>query len=82
MQETNNILEAFRYMILGMGVVFMFLSIMIITVKLQASIIKKYFSSEVDTPSKDSSSSQELNDENARVAAVIAAISDHRKNIS
>ena len=82
MQETNNILEAFRFMILGMGIVFMFLSIMIVTVKLQASIIKKYFSSEVDTLAKEAGSNSEIDDENARVAAVIAAISDHRKNIS
>jgi len=82
MQETNNILEAFRFMILGMGIVFVFLSIMILTIKLQARIIKKYFSSDIDSHNKETDENQGFDDEHARVAAVIAAISDHRKNIS
>ena len=82
MHETNNILEAFRFMILGMGIVFMFLSIMILSIKLQANVIKKYFSSAVESTKTKIDSTTELDEESARVAAVIAAITDHRKNRS
>jgi oxaloacetate decarboxylase gamma subunit len=41
--ETNVLMESVKFMILGMGVVFLFLTIMVYAIKLQAKLIGKYF---------------------------------------
>ncbi|WP_323580071.1 OadG family protein, partial [Halarcobacter bivalviorum] len=41
--ETNLVAEAIKFMVLGMGIVFLFLIIMVYALKLQAKIIGKYF---------------------------------------
>jgi len=79
--EVNLITEALKFMVLGMGVVFIFLYIMILAVKAQARIIGKYFPDKppvIPTPSPAAKS----DDEQARVAAVIAAVTEFRKNKS
>jgi oxaloacetate decarboxylase gamma subunit len=79
--EVNLIVEALKFMVLGMGVVYLFLIIMIQSVKLQAFIIGKYFPDEdpvAIVPSAQATGA----DEQARVAAVIAAVTEFRKNKS
>lgn len=75
--EVNVIGEALKFMVLGMGVVFIFLYIMILVIKAQAYIIGKYFPDKV--PAIPTSSTKD-NDEKTRVAAVIAAVTEFRKN--
>jgi oxaloacetate decarboxylase gamma subunit len=77
--EVNVIAEALKFMALGMGVVFIFLYVMILAVKAQAYIIGKYFP---DKPATAPAPAVANDDEQARVAAVIAAVTEFRKNKS
>jgi oxaloacetate decarboxylase gamma subunit len=79
--EVNVIAEALKFMVLGMGVVFIFLYVMILAVKAQAYLIGKYFPDKpVATPA--AAPVAQSDDEQARVAAVIAAVTEFRKNKS
>ena len=74
--EINLVAEGLKFMVLGMGVVFLFLALLVQMMKWQAAIIAKYFppktpSAPVYTPADD--------DEHARVAAIIAAVIEYRK---
>ena len=46
MEEVNLVSEALKFMALGMGIVFLFLTIMIFLLKLQAFLIAKFFPQE------------------------------------
>ncbi len=82
MAEVNNVMEALKFMVLGMGVVFLFLFILVKVVELQASLIAKYFPENTPkTPAPPVGNATD-EDENRRVAAVIAAITEFRKNKS
>jgi len=84
MAEVNYVLEALKFMVLGMGVVFLFLVILVKAIELQAYIINRYFPDEetktptIPTPAVSSSEEEER----ARVAAIIAAVAEFRKNKS
>jgi len=80
MAEVNYVVEALKFMVLGMGVVFTFLFILVKVVELQASLIAKYFPE--NTPKAPATPAVDTEDENRRVAAVIAAITEFRKNKS
>ena len=43
MEEVNLVSEAYKFMALGMGIVFLFLTLMIFVLKLQAFLIAKFF---------------------------------------
>jgi len=76
-------MEALKFMVLGMGVVFLFLFILVKVVELQASLIAKYFPENTPkTPTTTPVGNATDEDENRRVAAVIAAITEFRKNKS
>lgn len=77
--DVNMLGESVKFMILGMGVVFLFLIILVQVVKLQGKFISKYFPDE--EPSVAPATSTD-GDESARVAAVIAAVTEFRKNKS
>ena len=73
--EINLVAEGLKFMVLGMGVVFVFLALLVQVMKWQAAIVAKYFppktpSAPVYTPSKDDPS---------HVAAIVAAVSEYRK---
>ncbi len=75
MEDVNLILESVKFMLLGMGVVFLFLTIMIVVVNLQAKLIAKFFPEEAPviptTP---------VNNNDAKhVAAIIVAVAEFRK---
>jgi len=72
----NMVAESFKYMILGMGIVFAFLYIMVLVLQYQAKLIAKYFPEKPDKP--DGKNSKGL--DKKKVAAVIAAI-QHHKNL-
>ena len=75
--ETNLITEAFKFMALGMGIVFLFLIVMIYALKLQAKLIGKYFPQKNITPLKPA---VKASDNTAKMAAIVAAV-QHHKNL-
>jgi len=79
--DVNNVVEALKFMVLGMGVVFLFLFVLVKVVELQAKLIAKYFPENTPkTPATPAGSSAD--DEQRKVAAIIAAVTEFRKNKS
>jgi oxaloacetate decarboxylase gamma subunit len=74
MTEINLIEEATKFMLLGMGIVFIFLYVLVQVMRLQHKIIHKYFpeAPTVATPPKKSSSNKAK-----KIAAISAAIQYH-----
>jgi len=79
--EMHIVGESIKFMILGMLIVFTFLYVLVEIMKLQAKLINKYFSPE-NKPKKETTPSVVDSDEEEarRVAAIIAAVSEFRKN--
>ena len=77
--ETNLIAEAFKFMVLGMGIVFTFLIVMVYALKLQARIIGKYFPEKKVEPTKPKTTATS-NNNTAKMAAIVAAV-QHHKNL-
>ncbi len=74
--ETNLVLEGFKFMGLGMGTVFLFLIVMILSMNIMSYIVHKFF------PEPKASLDQEVNtaqDNKKIIAAISAAISHHRQ---
>jgi oxaloacetate decarboxylase gamma subunit len=79
--EVNYVLEAFKFMLLGMGVVFLFLFILVKVVEIQAKLIAKYFPEDTSkTPVAQAGKSAD--EEQRRVAAIIAAVTEFRNKKS
>ena len=75
MEEVNLVSEAFKFMALGMGIVFLFLTVMIFLLKLQAFLIAKFFP--IDEQEKVSSWKPQntvVTDDRDTTAAITAAI--------
>ena len=77
--EINLVTEAFKFMALGMGVVFSFLIIMIFVLKAQAALLTKYFPEKKIEAIKRPPATASSN-EAAKVAAIVAAV-QHHKNL-
>jgi oxaloacetate decarboxylase gamma subunit len=81
MEEINLVTEAFKFMALGMGIVFLFLTIMIFALKAQAMLIAKYLP---EKPKEELSQwkPQTSNnpDEKDTIAAITAAIIHYNNN--
>ena len=77
MEEVNLVAEAFKFLVLGMGIVFAFLTIMVFALKYQAKLIAKYFPLEDKTKASQwkpqTPNTKEQEDEQT-VAAITAAI--------
>lgn len=79
--EVNHVLEALKFMLLGMGIVFFFLIILVKVVELQAKIIAKYFpESTSKTPATPAGNNTD--EEQRKVAAIIAAVTEFRNKKS
>jgi oxaloacetate decarboxylase gamma subunit len=78
MEEVNLVSEALKFMALGMGIVFLFLTIMIFALKLQAKLIAKYFPEKPKEvkPSWKPSPTDNVDEKNT-IAAITAAIIHH-----
>ena len=76
--ETNLIVEAVKFMVLGMGIVFAFLIIMVYALKFQAKIIGKYFPEKKASPAKSQTTT--TNNNTTKIAAIVAAV-QHHKNL-
>jgi len=74
--EVNLIGESLKFMVLGMSVVFLFLFMLVQAIKLQARIINKYF------PEKEAVAVTPPVDDSSKTAAIIAAITEFKKNKS
>ena len=77
--EVNTLVESVKFMVLGMGVVFFFLTLLVWVVNIQAKIIGKYFPDK-EPPVAPPAPTTPVSDESARVAAIIAAVTEFRKN--
>jgi oxaloacetate decarboxylase gamma subunit len=80
MEEVNLIAEAFKFMALGMGIVFLFLTVMIFALKLQAKLIAKFFKEETKQVSNTKHMQSSVQDDQAIAAAITAAIIHHNNN--
>ncbi len=75
MEEVNLVPEALKFMALGMGIVFSFLTIMIFLLKLQSFLIAKYFPlSEKEKVSSWKPPNTIVSDEKKTTAVITAAI--------
>jgi len=77
--EIDIVGESLKFMMLGMLIVFVFLVVLVQVMKLQAKIITKYFPEKAPVVPTSSSSAQ---DDAQHVAAIVAAVSEFRKNKS
>ena len=75
------LLESVKYMILGMGIVYLLLLLIVFLTKLQSRIITKYFakSSSVEPLQSVQIEKENIEDDKAVVAAIVAAVSAYRK---
>jgi len=74
MEETNLIMEGFKFMGLGMGTVFLFLIVMIASMNIMSYIIHKFF----PEPQPSTTPSAPQQDNKKVIAAITAAIKHHR----
>ena len=78
--EINLIAESVKFMFLGMGVVFAFLTIMIFVLKAQGAILTRFFPEKekvVNLVTQRNSVNTNANTDTAKIAAVIAAVQHH-----
>ncbi len=76
--EVNLTVEALKFMALGMGIVFTFLLIMVGVLKLQASLIAKFFPEKpVATPKPAPQKAQTTTNDSKKIAAIVAAVQHH-----
>ena len=78
--ETNLVMESFKFMILGMRTVFVFLGIMIFFMDVMSKFIHKFFS-EIKPDVNSALRETKSNEDNQKkvVAAITAAIKYHRE---
>ena len=75
--ETNLVIEGFKFMVLGMGTVFVFLMIMILCIHFMSTIIHKFF----PEPQASTEVPEGTQQDNKKiVAAITAAIIHHRQS--
>ncbi|ADV46510.1 OadG family protein [Nitratifractor salsuginis] len=76
--EVHLVEESIKFMILGMGIVFVFLYILVLLMRLQAWIIERFFP-EKSSRQKAAPALKADDEEGARVAAIVAAVAEYRK---
>ena len=81
MEEVNLVVEALKFMVLGMAVVLSFLIIMIFVLKIQAKVIAKYFPEKPKEVSewKPQTVQSSSTDDKDITAAITAAIMHYNK---
>ncbi|WP_292658409.1 OadG family protein [Nitratifractor sp.] len=77
--EVHLVSESIKFMILGMGIVFIFLYILVLLMRLQAWVIARYFPERSSVSGERAASSAE-EEERARVAAIVAAVAEYRRS--
>lgn len=74
--EIDLVTEAFKFMVLGMGTVFVFITVMIVAMNLQTMFVQKFLP---DDPKEPEVVVSALPSKNNKVAAIIAAILKHKQ---
>jgi len=81
--ETNLVVEGLKFMALGMGTVFLFLTMMILCMYMMSNLINRFFSElkiKEDIASTSCNSDKVYKNNNPKmIAAITAAIIHHRK---
>ncbi len=77
--DTNLVVEGIKFMGLGMGAVFLFLTILIFLMGIMSKIVHKFFP-EVQPSASSSSSPGTQNNQKKVIAAITAAIKFHRES--
>jgi len=80
MEDVNLVLESLKFMALGMGIVFTFLTVMIFVLKIQAKLIANFFPEKQKEDVSPTWKPQAVNDEKDTIAAITAAIIHHNNN--
>ncbi len=78
--ETNLVVEGLKFMILGMGTVFLFLIVMILMMELQKRIIQRCFPEPNQGSVPLPSAQQQRQGKANKVAAIVAAIIEDKKS--
>jgi len=78
--EVNLVVEGIKFMVLGMGIVFLFLVLMIFAMNVMSKFIHRYFPEPHQPPVTPSSSPSVGADKLKKVAAIAAAIHHHNKS--
>ncbi len=79
--ETNLVAESLKFMVLGMGIVYILLALIVFLTNLQAKIVAKYFPDKpTNSPSvKSKTITPKNSDDDAVVAAIVAAVKEYKK---
>ena len=78
MEDVNLVFESLKFMILGMGIVFLFLIIMVFALKIQAKLIAKFFPEKSkEVSNKHQQTYTNTTDDKDIIAAITAAIIHH-----
>ncbi|MGA9046949.1 OadG family protein [Sulfuricurvum sp.] len=74
-------LESIKIMLLGMGTVYLFLTIMIYMTKLMSKLILRYFpeAPKVHAPVSAPKAPVQKTNENAKIAAILGALQHHHQ---
>lgn len=75
MEETNLVIEGFKFMGLGMMIVFSFLVIMILSMNLMSYVVHRFF----PEPQPNETPPAQPEDNKKVIAAITAAIKHHRE---
>ncbi|MFV0322581.1 MAG: OadG family protein [Alphaproteobacteria bacterium] len=69
----ENLSEALLLMVMGVGVVFLFLTVLVFAVSIMSKIVTKYF------PEQEKPKATSLKQQEAVIAAAVAAVHTHRQ---
>jgi oxaloacetate decarboxylase gamma subunit len=81
MEEVNLVAESLKFMLLGMGIVFLFLVILIKVLDFQGFILQKYFKDSDSTAPKTGSKASNQKSKNLKVIAAISAAIEHHNRV-
>ena len=79
----NLVIESLKFMVLGMGIVYLLLALIVFLVGLQHKIVEKYFPDKPKAeaaPKKGAKKQSSSKEDEAVVAAIVAAVAKFRKN--
>jgi len=80
MEDVNLVTESLKFMVLGMGIVYIMLSLIVLLTNLQAKIVAKYFPDKPNNPiGVKSKTVTGSSSDTAVVAAIVAAVNEYKK---
>ena len=77
MEDVNLVFEGFKFMILGMGTVFLFLLVMILFMNIMTRVVNRYFP---DVHPSEIATKQSMPDDKKKIVAAISAAIMHHRN--